>query len=125
MSFIDSYQKSWALRYIREAKAELTAAQSIPYMASSLILEGIRKAQAAVYYSLGDPASAELIVHEALENKHVVNDPVLKFLVEMEQAVQMVAMTPESERDRALKEAVELVQVASEIVNLFTGEKTD
>jgi hypothetical protein len=94
-------------------------------MASSLILEGIRKAQAAVYYSLGDPASAELIVHEALENKHVVNDPVLKFLVEMEQAVQMVAMTPESERDRALKEAVELVQVASEIVNLFTGEKTD
>jgi hypothetical protein len=125
MSFIDSYQKSWALRYIREAKAELTAAQSTPYMASSLILEGIRKAQVAVYYSLGDPASAELIVHETLENKQVVNDPVLRFLVEMERTVQMVAMTPESERDKAMKEAVELVQMASEIVNLFTGEETD
>ena len=109
MSFIDSYQKSWALRYIREAKAELTAAQNTPYMASSLILEGIRKAQAAVYYSLGDPASAELIVREALEDKQVVNDPVLKFLVEMERTVQMVAMTPESERDKAMKEAIELV----------------
>ena len=125
MSFIDSYQKSWALRYIREAKAELTAAQNTPYMASSLILEGIRKAQAAVYYSLGDPASAELIVHEAAESNQGVNDPVLRFLVEMERTVQMVAMTPESERDKAMKEAVELVQIASEIVNLFTGEKTD
>jgi len=125
VSFIDSYQKSWALRYIREAKAELTAAQNTPYMASSLILEGIRKAQAAVYYSLGDPASAELIVHEAAESNQGVNDPVLRFLVEMERTVQMVAMTPESERDKAMKEAVELVQIASEIVNLFTGEKTD
>jgi hypothetical protein len=125
LSFIDSYQKSWALRYIREAKAELTAAQNTPYMASSLILEGIRKAQAAVYFSLGDPVSAELIVHETLENKQVVDDPVLKFLVDMERTVQMVAMTTESERDKAMKEAVELVQIASEIVNLFTGEKTD
>lgn len=125
MSFIDSYQKNWALRYIREAKAEITAAQNTPYMASSLILEGVRKAQAAVYYSLGDPASAELIVHEALENQQVVTDPVLRFLVEMERTVQIVAMTPESERDKAMKEAVELVQMASEIVSLFTGEKTD
>lgn len=125
MSFIDSYQKSWALRYIREAKAEIIAAQNTPYMASSLILEGVRKAQAAVYYSLGDPASAELIVHEALENQQMVDDPVLRFLVEMERAVQTVAMTPESEREKAMKEAVELVQMASEIVTLFTGEKTD
>jgi len=125
MSFIDSYQKNWALRYIREAKAEITAAQNTPYMASSLILEGVRKAQAAVYYSLGDPASAELIVHEALEDPQVVEDPVLRFLVEMERTVQIVAMTPESERDKAMKEAVELVQMASEIVSLFTGEETD
>ena len=125
MSFIDSYQKNWALRYIREAKAEITAAQNTPYMASSLILEGVRKAQAAVYFSLGDPASAELIVHEALEDSQVVEDPVLRFLVEMERTVQMVAIIPESERDKAMKEAVELVQMASEIVSLFTGEKTD
>jgi hypothetical protein len=125
MSFIDSYQKSWALRYIREAKAELTAAQNTPYMASSLILEGVRKAQAAVYYSLGDPASAELIVHEATESNQEVNDPVLRFLVEMERTVQIVAMTTESELDKAMKEAVELIQMASEVVALFTEEKPD
>jgi hypothetical protein len=125
MSFIDSYQKSWALRYIREAKAELTAAQNTPYMASSLILEGVRKAQAAVYFSLGDPASAELIVHEATENNQGVKDPVLRFLVEMERTVQIVAMTTESELDKAMKEAVELIQMASEVVALFTEEETD
>jgi hypothetical protein len=113
------------LRYIREAKAELTAAQNTPYMASSLILEGVRKAQAAVYYSLGDPASAELIVHEATESNQGVNDPVLRFLVEMERTVQIVAMATESELDKAMKEAVELVQMASEVVALFTEEETD
>ncbi len=125
MSFIDSYQKNWALRYIREAKAEITAAQNTPYMASTLSLEGVRKAQAAVYFSLGDPASAEIIVRETLETQQVTDDPVLRFLVEMERTVQTVAMTPESDRDKALKEAAELVQMASEIVSLFTEEKAD
>jgi hypothetical protein len=125
MSLIDSYQKSWALRYIREAKAELTAAQNTPYMASSLILEAVRKAQTAVYFSLGDPASAEFIVHETLSKKQPIADPVLRCLVEMELTVQLVAMTPESERDKATKEAIELIQMASEIVKLLTGEKTD
>ena len=125
MSLIDNYQKSWALRYIREAKAELTAAQNTPYMASSLILEAVRKAQAAVYYSLGDPASAEFIVHEALSKKQPQGDPVLRCLVEIEQTVQLVAITPESERDKAIKEATDLIHMASEIVKLLTGEKTD
>lgn len=125
MSLIDNYQKSWALRYIREAKAELTAAQNTPYMASSLILEAVRKAQAAVYYSLGDPASAEFIVHEMLSKNQPQSDPVLRCLIEIEQTVQLVAMTPETEREKAIKEAADLIHMASEIVKLLTGEKTD
>jgi len=125
MPLINGYRKGWALRYLREAKAELTAAQKTPFLASSLILEAMRKAQAAVYYSLGDPASVEAIVHQAIHEKHFVQDPVLRFLVEMERTVQLVALTPEAEREKALKQADELVQVASEIVKLFTGEKAD
>jgi hypothetical protein len=125
MSLVDGYQKGWALRYLREAKAELTAAQKTPYMASTLILEAVRKAQAAVYFSMGDPASTEFIVHETIEKKQIVKDPVLRFLVEMERTVQLVTMTSDSDRDKAIKQADDLVQIASEIVKLFTGETTD
>jgi hypothetical protein len=40
---MDQYRKGWAFRYLREARAELEAAQKIPYMAPSLVLEAIRK----------------------------------------------------------------------------------
>jgi len=56
VSIAGDYRKGWALRYLREAKAELLAAQKTPSIAHSLILEAMRKAQAAIYYSLGDPA---------------------------------------------------------------------
>jgi len=125
MSLINGYRKGWALRYLREARAELTAAQKSPYMASSLILEAVKKAQAAVYFSVGDPASVEFIVHQTTHQRQSVNDPVLRCLVEMERTVQQVAMTPETDRDKAWKQANELVEIASEIVKLFTGEKAD
>jgi len=125
MPLINGYRKGWALRYIREAKAELTAAQKTPYLASSLILEAVRKAQAAVYFSLGDPASIEFIVHQTIQKRQFIEDPVLRCLAEMERTVQLVAMTPETERDRAFKQADDLIQIASDIVQLFTGEKVD
>ena len=53
---MDEYRRGWALRYLREAKAELEAARTVPYMSSSLVLESIRKARNAIYYSLGEPA---------------------------------------------------------------------
>jgi len=110
---------------MREAKAELAAAQKIPYMASSLILEAVKKAQAAVYYSLGDPASIEAVVHQAILKKQSLDDPVLHCLVEIERMVQQVAFVPESDREKALEQANELVRLASDIVELFAGEKAD
>ena len=83
MPLINGYQKGWALRYLREAKAELSAAQKTPYMAPGLILEAMRKAQAAIYYSLGDPASIEAIVRETLMKRQLVKDPILHTLIEI------------------------------------------
>jgi len=125
MPLINGYQKGWALRYLREAKAELSAAQKTPYMAPGLILEAMRKAQAAIYYSLGDPASVEAIVRETLMKRQLVKDPVLHTLVEIERTVQEVAQIPESEMEKAMKQADSLVQVASDIVQLLTNEKLD
>ncbi len=125
MPLINGYRKGWAIRYLREARAELVAAQKTPYMASSLILEAMRKAQAAIYYSLGDPGSLEAIVRRTILKKQSVEDPVLRCLVEIERTVQEAAQSPDSDKEKAFEEADELVQIASDIVKLFTGEKVD
>ena len=125
MSMINDYQKGWALRYIREAKAELIAAKKSPYMAPSLILEAVKKAQAAIYYSLGDPISIETIVHQTMHKKQMVDEPTLKCLVEIERTIRNVTRTVESERKKAFKQAGDLIQTATDIVELFTGERVD
>ena len=120
---MNNYRKGWALRYLREARAELTAAQKTPQMAPSLILEAMRKAQAAIYYSLGEPAFIEAIVRQTVRKKQVIEEPILRCLVEIERTVDQVAQTPESDRDRAIKQVDSIIQIASDIVELFTGEK--
>jgi len=125
MPLVNDYGKSWAIRYLREAKAELVAAQKTPYMASSLILEAMRKAQAAIYYSLGDPVSVEAIVRQTIIKKQSVKDPVLRCLVEIERTVQEVAQAPDPDKERAFDRADDLIHIASDIVNLFIDEKAD
>jgi len=122
---ISDYQKGWASRYLREAKAELTAAQKTPYMASSLILEAVRKAQIAIYYSLGEPAFVETIVHEAMHKNRIIEDPVLRCLVEIERTVQQVAQTSELGHESIMQQVEELIQIASDIVELFVGKETN
>ena len=120
---MDGYRRGWALRYLREAKAELEAAGKMPYMAPSLVVESIRKARNAVYYSLGEPAFIELIVREATEKTQEVEDPVLKCLVDIEAAVQSLTQMQEVDGEKVLKKAGDLVQLATDIVETLTEEK--
>ncbi|MDH7564132.1 MAG: hypothetical protein QHH24_04530 [Candidatus Bathyarchaeota archaeon] len=121
---MDRYRKGWALRYMREAKAELAAARKMPYMATSLVLEAIRKARNAIYYSLGDPAFIEITVREASE-KTAVDDPVLRCLIEVEETIQQLAQTEELDGERSIKQADSLIQLASDIVETMTGERIE
>jgi hypothetical protein len=123
---MDDYRRGWALRYLREAKAELEAARKMPYMAPSLVLEAVRKARNAIYYSLGEPAFVEIVIRETAEKKQTpINDPILKFLVEIEEIVQQLTQVEEVDGERAMKQADNLVQLASDIVETLTGEKTE
>lgn len=122
---MDSYRKGWALRYLREAKAELQAARKMPYMAPSLVLEAVRKARNAIYYSLGEPAFIETIIRETAEKTQTIDDPVLKWLVEVEGTMQQLAQVEEPDGERVMKQADDLVQLASDIVETLTGEKTE
>ena len=124
---MDAYRKGWALRYLREAKAELEAARKMPYMAPSLVLEAVRKARNAIYYSLGEPAFVEIVVRNAAEKSQpqMISDPVLKFLVEIEGMVQQLSQLEEMNGDRAMKQADSLIQLASDIVEAMTEEKIE
>jgi hypothetical protein len=122
---MDGYRRGWALRYLREAKAELEAARKMPYMAPSLVLESIRKARNAIYYSLGDPAFVEIVVREAAERTQTIEDPVLKCLVEVEEIVQRLGQMQEIDGEKAMKQADSLVQLATDIVETLTEEKIE
>jgi len=120
---IDEYRRGWAMRYLREAKAELTAAQKMPYTAPNLILEAVRKAQAAIYHSLGAPAFIEKAVREASEKKEATGDPVLKCLLDIQKMVQQLTQLEDVDEEKAMKQVDNLIQLASEIVQVLTGEK--
>lgn len=120
---MDEYRKGWALRYLREAKAELEAARKLPYIAPSLLLEAVRKARNAIHYSLGEPAFIENIIKETDGETHAIGDPVLRCLVGVEETVQRLMNLEEGDGVAVMKKADNLIQLASEIVETLTGEK--
>jgi len=116
---LDGYRKGWATRYLREAKAELIAANKTPYMASGFIIEALSKAQASIYYSLGDPTFIVPIIHETISNREKVNDPILNFLVEIEMAIQQLVQNPTRDNEKIMEQAKDIIDFTSEIVELF------
>jgi hypothetical protein len=122
LSTMGDYRKGWATRYLREAKAELTAAKKTPYMAASFIVEALRKAQASIYYSLGDPSFIVPIVHETIQMGQDVKEPILNFLVEIERTLQQLANCPTLDDEQILAQVGDIIHFASEIVELFGGE---
>jgi hypothetical protein len=120
---MDAYRKGWALRYLREAKAELEAARKIPYMAPGLVLEAIRKARNSIYYSLGEPAFIEILIREELIKKPNTNDSILRFLMEVESIIQQISQLEEVNGDLMMKQADSIVDIATDIVETLTQEK--
>ncbi|MFQ6095656.1 MAG: hypothetical protein ACE5NN_05895 [Candidatus Bathyarchaeia archaeon] len=125
MAVIDDYRRGWALRYLREARAELTAARMSRDMAPNLIFNALRKAQSAIYHSMGNPVSIAGIVQQKISEGSFIDDPILKCLVEIEKSIQWIASLPTSLRDTIIMEAENIICVASEIVKLFAGEHED
>jgi hypothetical protein len=119
---MDEYRKGWALRYLREAKAELEAARKIPYMAPGLVLEAIRKARNAIYYSLGEPAFIEILIREEVTKNQNTNDSILRFLIEVESIIQQISQLEEVNSDAMMKQADSIVGIATEIVETLTEE---
>jgi len=120
---MDDYRKGWALRYLREAKAELEAARKIPYMASGLVVEAIRKARNAIYYSLGEPAFIEILIREEVTKNPNTNDSILRFLIDIESIIQQIAQLEEVNGDALMIQANSIVEIATDIVETLTEER--
>ena len=118
----NSYRKGWATRYLRESKAELIAAKKTPYMAAGFIIEALTKAQAAIYFSLGDPTFIVPIVNETLYTKQNIDEPILNFLVEIEKTLQQLAQNPTTENEKTLEQVGDIIEYTSEIVELLGSE---
>jgi len=101
----------------------LEAARKIPYMAPSLVLEAIRKARNAIYYSLGEPAFIEVLLREEVLKNPATNDSILRFLMEIESIIQQLSQLEEVNSDLMMKQADSIVQTATDIVETLTEEQ--
>ncbi len=84
-------------------------------------MESVKKARAAIHYSLGEPTFIEFTIRQAINNKQQVKDPLLKLLIKIEETVQQISEL--SDREDALNQASNLIKIASEVVKAFVGEE--
>ncbi|MEM3479124.1 MAG: hypothetical protein QXV74_03665 [Candidatus Bathyarchaeia archaeon] len=118
---MDEYRKGWALRCLREAIDEVKIAKR-DSRALSLAIDALRKAQAAIYYSLGEPFLIGSIVEEAVESETQPDDPVLRCLVSVEKSIKRLEQMREIYGDAAVVEETDkIVSLASRIVSLLTS----
>jgi hypothetical protein len=92
-------------------------------MAPSLLMEAIRKARNAIYYSLGEPAFIEVLIRDELLKQKPTNDVILRFLIEVEDIVEQLGQIEEVNGAVMMQQADTIVQVASEFVETLTEEK--
>jgi hypothetical protein len=118
---INDYQKGWALRYIREAESELKMAKKSS-RPMDLIVDAARKAQASLYYVLGDPPSIGNLVNEFSDRTDFLMNPILQCLISIEQTIQLIESMPTSARSEALGKAEKIVWIASEIIGELFSE---
>jgi len=125
---VDRYRINWARRYIREADADLSIAESDPLNAvsKSFALRAMRKSQIAVYYSLGVPERLASLVNQSIDNGTEVDDTAMHILVQMERLIQKDNRQAERLNKKVLiEEARFLLEIASKIVDLVIDERDE
>ena len=88
-----------------------------------MVLEAIRKARNAIYYSLGEPAFIEILLREEVVKNPLTNDSVLRFLMELESVIQQILQLEEVNSDAMMKQADSIVEIATDIVETLTEER--
>jgi hypothetical protein len=118
---VDEYRKNWAIRYLREAEADLYTAEQLPNQVSSgLAIMAMRKAQTSIYYCLGDPSYLMPIVNSVLESKAASMKPLLRLLTDIEAIIRSysedIGVAAKSD---IINKARSLLEVASRLASII------
>jgi len=120
MELLGLFNRGWALRYLREARAELTLARENTGSSQLFSVEAARKAQACIHHCLGNPRSIEMLIFDTMLEEKRPSDKVVELLLAVEQMVRMVADADDPADAYRLAAAV--VELASRVVEKVLGE---
>jgi len=120
MELLGLFNRGWALRYLREAKAELRLAREEPRFSRMFSFEAARKAQACIYHCLGDPDTIEMVVFDLMVDGKPPADKVMHLLLTVARLVQLVSEVDDPAE--AYRVAQTLVELASKVVKSVLGE---
>jgi hypothetical protein len=122
---VDECQRNWALRYLKEARAELNTAKSIPKISSTSIYEALRKARMAVFHVLGEPNIIEIILQQTVVKNGEAPNALLRFLLSLNESLSQmeeVVELPAPQREMIFKKIESMLKSAEDVVNLFIDE---
>ena len=116
---VDEYRKSWVLRYLREARADLEVAEETPYVEPDPLVEALKKTQLALQYLLGEPFIINRIVQATALSEEEIKDPALQLLVEVKEALNRALNVREKARESMIEYAEGILNLVSEVAALF------
>ena len=121
---VDEYRKSWVLRYLREARADLEVAEETPYVEPDPLVEALKKTQLALQYLLGEPLIINRIVQTAALSEEEIKDPALQLLVEVKEALNRALNVEEKARESMIEYAEGILNLVSEVAALFLKKES-
>ncbi|MCJ7609211.1 hypothetical protein MUP00_06035 [Candidatus Bathyarchaeota archaeon] len=123
---VDEYRRNWAIRFLREARSDLSTADRtpIPAMSISLAVMAMRKAQTSVYYIMGDPSYLTPLVNNAIDEAVGLENAIMKFLVDFELVIRSCINSGERlGKEAAIQNAKCLIELVAKTVSIMTGIK--
>lgn len=123
---VDEYRRNWAIRFLREARSDLSTADRtpIPAMSISLAVMAMRKAQTSVYYIIGDPSYLTPLVNNAIDEAVGLENAIMKFLVDFELVIRSCINSGERlGKEAAIQNAKCLIELVAKTVSIMTGIK--
>jgi len=126
MSVINDYNRTWAIRYLREAFAEYHNGKESQRedQSRSFMAIAIRKAQLALQHAFGSPEYLELLVTDAIQSQAASQDPRLGLLSTLA-SVAKILSEPQIPwtKELILKVTREALHGASTIIEEITSHK--
>ncbi len=127
MSVINDFNRTWAIRYLREALAEYHNGKESQRedQSRSFMATAVRKAQLALEHAFGAPEYLEMLVTDAIQSQATSQDPKLTLLSTLASVAKILSESQTAwTRELILKITGEALQGASTIIQEITSEKS-